>query len=234
LRHTRIERWSQGKSALHRRHAAAKLLATLVLLISIATLRQHAMMACALYFLMLLAAVLLGRLPVWPMLRSAMAVLPFALCFAVAGALAGDPENAIWLVIRGYLSALAALLLIATTPMPSLIAGLEWLRAPRFLLEVMQFLYRYLIVLVEEAGAMRQAGAVRAGSLGSLQFRQAAAAAGVLFARAYARAGAIHQAMLARGFEGRLPVFTRRPFEAADSGLLALTAVLAIAIRAVR
>jgi cobalt/nickel transport system permease protein len=233
LRHARIERWSLGKSAIHRRHAAAKILAVLALLISIATLQRDAEIACVLYLVLLLAAAAVARLPISSMLWMAAAVLPFAMCFAAVSALAGEPARAVWLVIRAYLSSFAALLLIATTPMPGLIAGLESLRAPRFLLQVMQFLYRYLIVLMEEANAMRQAGSARAGSVGTLQFRQAAAAAGVLFARSYARAQAIHRAMLARGFEGRLPVFTRMPFRIADAGFLAATAALSVAIRAV-
>jgi cobalt/nickel transport system permease protein len=232
LRHARIERWSRGNTAIHRRHAAAKILATLALLISIATLQNESEAACVLYLALLLAAAVAARLPLPAMLRAAAAVLPFALCFAVISALAGEPVRALWLVIRAYLSSFVALLLISTTPMPDLIAGLEWLHAPRFLLQVMQFLYRYLIVLMEEAIAMRQAGSARAGSLGTLQFGQAAAAAGVLFARSYARAQAIHRAMLARGFEGRLPTFTRMPFRLADAGFLAAAATLSFGIRA--
>jgi cobalt/nickel transport system permease protein len=230
LRHARIERWSRGNSAIHRRHAAAKILATLALLICIATLTSDAMPACLLYLALLVAAALAARLPVPAMLWLAAAVLPFALCFALVTALAGDPVRAVWLVIRAYLSSFAALLLIATTPMPSLIAGLEWLRAPRFLLQVMQFLYRYLIVLMEEAIAMHQAGSARAGSL---RFRQAAAAAAVLFARAYARAQAIHRAMLSRGFEGHLPVFSQVRFRIADAGFLGAATALVIGVRAV-
>jgi cobalt/nickel transport system permease protein len=233
LRHARIERWSQGNSAIHRRHAAAKLLSTLAFLISIATLKQDTEMACVLYLALLVVAAAAARLPVQAMLRTAAAVLPFALCFAVVSALAGDPVRAVWLVIRAYLSSFAALLLIATTPMPDLIAGLEWLRAPRFLLQVMQFLYRYLIVLIDEADAMRQAGSARAGSLGTLRFRQAAAAAGVLFARSYARAQAIHRAMLARGFQGEIPVFRRLRFRLADAGFVAAAAALVIGVRVV-
>lgn len=205
MRHARIERWSLGNSAIHRCNAPAKILATLALLIGIATLKSNAAITCGLVLALLTAAAAAARLPVPAMLWSAAAVLPFALCFAVASAFAGDPARAVWLMIRAYLSSLAALLLIATTPMPELIAGLERLRVPRFLLQVMQFLYRYLIVLMEEATAMRQAGSARGGALRTLQFRQAAAAAGVLFARSYARAEAIHRAMLSRGFEGRLP-----------------------------
>jgi cobalt/nickel transport system permease protein len=232
LRHVRIERWSLGHSGIHERHAAAKFLATLVLLISIATLREHAQVPCLLYLLVLLLAIVFARLPVISVLWSATVVLPFAFFFALASAIAGDPTGALWLLIRAYLSSLAALLLIATTPMPQLIAGLEWLHTPRFLLQVMQFLYRYLIVLLEEAAAMRQAGAARAGSLISLRFRQAAAAAGILFARAYARAQAIHSAMLARGFEGHLPVFMGKTFRASDAAFVATAACVAIGIRA--
>ncbi len=184
----------------------AKILAALALLISIAASKVGGAAVCG---VVLLAIAVAAGLPIPAILWSAAAVLPFALCFAIASALAGDSARAVWLVIRAYLSAFAALLLIATTPMPDLIAGLEWLRVPRFLLQVMQFLYRYLIVLAEEATAMRQAGSARGGSLGKLRFRQAAAAAGVLFARSYARAEAIHRAMLSRGFEGSLPARLR-------------------------
>jgi cobalt/nickel transport system permease protein len=228
LRHARIERWSRGNSAIHRRHAAAKILTTLALLICIATLNTER--ACFFYFALLVAAAATARLPVPAMFRSAAVVLPFALCFAAVTALAGDPARAVWLIVRAYLSGFAALLLIATTPMPSLIAGLEWLHAPRFLLQVMQFLYRYLAVLMEEANAMRLAGAARAGKL---QFRHAAAAAGVLFARSYARAQAIHRAMISRGFEGRLPVFGPSPFRPADAGFLGVTVALVLGVRAI-
>jgi cobalt/nickel transport system permease protein len=231
LRHARIERWSRGNSPIHKRHAAARILATAGLLLSIATLPPAAYRAYVLYFALLLFTAAAARLPPLAMVWTAAAVLPFALCFALATALAGDSGLAVRLVIRSYLSSFAALLLIATTPMPDLVAGLEWLRAPRFLTQVMQFLYRYLIVLMEEANAMRQAGAARAGSLRALQFRQAAGAAGVLFARSYARAEAIHRAMLARGFEGRLPGFRRKRFTFADAGFLAIAASLVAGVR---
>jgi len=228
LRHTQVENWSRGNSVIHRRHAVVRILATFILLISIATATQHTLLACLLYLALLIAGAITAGLPPIAMLRGAATVLPFALCFAVVSALAGDPARGVMLVIRAYLSALAALLLIATTPLPDLIAGLEWLHAPRFLLQVMQFLYRYLIVLMEEAAAMRLAALARAS--GRLQFRQAAAAAGVLFARSHARAQSIHRAMISRGFDGRLPAFRRKPFAPSDAGFLAVASTLTLAI----
>ncbi len=234
MRHARIERWSREASPIHRRHAASRILATLALLISIATLKSGAEIPSALYLLLLLLAAAVARLPLPAMLRTAAAVLPFALCFAAVSILAGDPLGGAWLVIRACLSAFAALFLIATTPMPDLAAGLEWLHAPRFLTQIMQFLYRYLIVLMEEANAMRQAGAARAGTVRALEFRRAAAAAGVLFARSYARAQAIHRAMLSRGFEDRLPAYRKAAFGMADAAFLATALALIVGIRAIR
>jgi cobalt/nickel transport system permease protein len=231
LRHARVERWSRGNSVLHRRHAAAKILVTLALLVCITTLTHRAVAGCALYLLLLVIGAVTARLPLPAMLLSAAAVLPFVICLAIVSTLAGDPMRAVMLITRGYVSAFAALLLIATTPMPALIGGLEWLHAPPFLLQVMQFLYRYLVVLMEEAGAMRQAAMVRAASLRTLQFRQAAAAAGVLFARSSARAQAIHRAMIARGFEGRIPTFRLVRFRLSDAAFLAATVILVTGFR---
>jgi cobalt/nickel transport system permease protein len=230
-RHARIERWSLGDSAIHRRHAAAKILATLALLIAIATLSPGEATACAIFFLILLGGAFAARLPLFRMLAAAAAVLPFALCFAAMSALTGDPARAVWLVIRAYLSSLAAVLLIATTPMPALMRALEWLRLPRFLVEVMQILYRYLFVLGSEALTMRQALVARGGTVASLRFRQAAAAAGVLFARSQSRAEAVHQAMLARGFDRHLPASVSPAFRATDAGFVCAAAAVAVTVR---
>ncbi len=233
MRHARIDFWSRGTSAIHRLDATAKIPVAVVLLICIATLGVHALTACLLYLLLLLAVATAARLPVVSILWTAAAVLPFALCFAAMAALAGDGILALWLVIRSYLSALAALLLVATTPMPALMAGLERLRVPRFLVQVMQFLYRYLLVLIDEATAMRQAASSRAGSLRTMRFRQAGAALGALFARSHARAQAIHRAMLSRGFDGHLPVFRRARLPIADAGFAGAASLVVLGVRVV-
>jgi cobalt/nickel transport system permease protein len=121
------------------------------------------------------------------------------------------------------------LALVSSTPLPQLLRGLEMLGVPRFLLMVAQFLYRYLFVISEEAQHMRVAAASRgSGSKAAAtgRFRAAAGALAVLFARSYARAEAIHRAMMARGFQGQFRLLTVLRFGWADAAfLLAATAV---------
>src|SRR5437879_7893482 len=184
LHHVVLERWSRGSSFLHRRNARAKIVALLVFLVAVATTRQAFEWIGLFFVLLLLAAIIAARLPLAGVLRRAAVVLPFSLTFAAISWISGEPRRAALLVEKSYLSALAALLLVATTPLPQLLRGLEMLGVPGFLLMVAQFLYRYLFVIVEQAHRMRLAGLCR-GGLKRGGFRAAAGALGVLFARSY-------------------------------------------------
>jgi cobalt/nickel transport system permease protein len=108
--------------------------------------------------------------------------------------------------------------------------------APRFLLMVAQFLYRYLFVISEEAQHMSKAAAARGATVRGLagngaRFRAAAGALAVLFARSYGRAEEIHRAMLSRGFPGYFRPLSAPRFRGADAVFLALCGVSLVSIR---
>ncbi len=231
MHHVVLERWSRGDSFLHRRDARVKFLASLVLLVLLASAKGHVTTVAAGYLAALVALLSFNRIPVAGALARAAVVLPFTGVFAVVAWLGGDPQRAWALAAKSYVSALAVLLLVASTPMPKLLDGLESLGAPRFLLMVAQFLYRYLFVISEQAQHMRAAGISRGGWKRS-GFRAAAGALGVLFARSYARAENVHRAMLSRGFDGsfRLPAPPRLVW--ADALFLGSVTAFGVLVRA--
>jgi len=225
LHHVVLERWSRGTSFLHRRDARAKILALLVFLIVVAISNRQFEFLALYYSGLLLASVVAARLPVLGALRRAAVVLPFSLTFAGLCWISGEPRRAALLVEKSYLSALAALLLVATTPLPQLLRGLDMLGVPGFLLMVAQFLYRYLFVITEQAHRMRLAGLCRGGR----GFRASAGALGVLFARSYERAECIHRAMVARGFQGHFQLLCTTRFRLADTAFLCVACSLPVA-----
>jgi cobalt/nickel transport system permease protein len=226
MHHAVLDRWSRGSSPLHARDARVKVVLLLAFLAAVATTPRFAPAYLAGYGAAVLAGVALAGLPVQAVLLRAAVVLPFSVTFAGISLLAGDSERAGALVLKSYLSALAVLVVAGSTPLPKLLRALERLRVPRFLVLVVQFLYRYLFVISEQAQHMRLA----AQSRGGWRFRPAAGAVAVLFARSYARAQGVHRAMLARGFQG--PVTPLAPERAGwkDGALLAggLAAVAAL------
>lgn len=235
MHHAVIDRWSRGTSLLHARDARVKLLVTLAFLIAVATTRVSAMSAFG-YAALAALAILAGRLPLSGVLWRACAVLPFSAVFAALSLVAGDGPRAATVMVRSYLSAAAVLVLAGTTPLPELLRGLETLGAPRFLVLVIQFLYRYLFVISEQAQHMILAAACRGAGEAPLRrdrvrFRAAAGAVAVLFARSYARAQGIHRAMLARGFEGKIALLSPSRITPADGVFLLLGTASCAALR---
>lgn len=224
-----MEEWSRGSSPLHRRVAGSKLFSLTVFLLVLATAHRRLPLLASFLALILLAGLRVASLPPLAAMWRAAAVLPFTGLFAVISWVSGNPTHSIELILKSYLSTLAVILFVGTTPIPELLTSLEFLRVPRFLLTVVQFLYRYLFLVVDEAAHMRAAAAARGG----MSFQSATGALAVLFSRSYSRAEAIHRAMMARGFDGRFRPLGRQRFGSRDIQFAALAAGLPLLVRAV-
>ena len=234
MRHVQLEQLARRSNYLHSIDPRAKIPAVGILLIALGTLPRISLAPFAGFTCILLAGAVLARLPFRFLIVRASAVLPFSLTFAAISWISGDTQRAMAIATKSYLSALAVLLLIGTTPLPHLLRGLESLYVPRVLLTIVQFLYRYLFVVAEQAARMSLAAQCRGGGLysdrGSM-FRRAAGVLSVLFARSYGRAEGVHHAMLARGFNGQLPVMTASAFRWTDGAFLLASAGATLAVR---
>jgi cobalt/nickel transport system permease protein len=226
LHHLVVEGWSRQLSPLHSRDPRAKLLVALVFLVAVSTTPVSSFTRFYGYALLLAAAIGIARLPLGALLLRVLVILPFVATFTMLTWLAGQPERALGIAEKSFFSTIIALILVATTPMNDLLRGLESLAAPRPLVLTIQFLYRYLFVISEQAQHMRMAARAR-GS----RFQSAAGAVSVLFARSWERADGIYRAMLARGFNGRFSTLNRLSFGAADAAFLCITAGVVIGIR---
>jgi cobalt/nickel transport system permease protein len=231
MHHVVVERWSRGSSALHSRDACVKLLVTLGYLVALATTPRITPLAVGCYAVLVAAGIALGRLPAGALLARAGVVLPFSATFAIFSILSGDGSRAASLIVKSYLSAAAVLVLVGTTPLPKLLRGMETLGVPRLLTMIVQFLFRYLFVISEQAQHMRLAALSRGSGASAPRFRAAAGAVAVLFARSFGRAEGIHRAMLARGFNGETQLLSRARLDAADVLFLLAGIALIFALR---
>ena len=246
FQHANVEGWSRGTSPLHAVDPRAKLGALLVFLTALATTSDrvswiHDTWIYGAYFVLLLAAIAIARLPLLPMLGRATLVLPFSTVFALATWWAGNPRGALVLAAKSFLSVLATLILAASTPWVRLLDALATLHVPRPLILVIQFLGRYLFVVTDQAAQVMLAAQSRQGASrhqrldpcknGARRFQAAAGAVGVLFARSWERADGIYRAMLARGFTGYYPAPAPRPFHARDAAFLSLSVAATLAVR---
>lgn len=209
-----LESWAGGDSFLHRRHAAVKLIAVLVLLAAISTSGAGPVGLLAGFGVPLAVGVALSGLPPAGLLKRVLMVMAFSISFSAAAWMTAGPGRGAVLLSKSALSALSILLLAGTTPMHRILDTMGRLGAPSLLVEVAQYLYRYLFVIAGKAVQMRHAAACRGG----WRWGASAGAAAALFGASYTRAENVRRAMLSRGAAG-IANTAHSPATAADFAL---------------
>ena len=166
-----MERTARMQSPLHRTDARAKLLVTVVFLVTMLSVPPYRLSELLLFFVFPIFTCAMGGLRYGPIFRRSLVVLPFVAFIGVFN-LFYDREpvfrvgalvvTAGWIsflsiILRGLLSVQALLVLIGSTGYYRLCRSLQQLGVPAVFTTQLLFVYRYLFVLIEEAAAMQQA-----------------------------------------------------------------------------
>jgi cobalt/nickel transport system permease protein len=231
-------------TALTRRDPRAKLVATLLFIVTVVSFDRYsvaALLPLALFPTVLAAQ---GELPARTLLHTLWLASPFALMVGIFNplldrepmlALAGVAVSGGWIsfvsiLLRFALTATAAIVLVAGTGMPALCTALTRLGLPRVFTVQLLFLHRYLFVLAGEAQRMTTARQLRGGG-SRMSLAVHASLLGHLLLRAFAHAQRIHGAMLARGFDGELRFAERWRWQTADTFFIAGWCAYFVAVR---
>lgn len=214
----RLHSWQP--TALHRAAPEVKLVGLVVFVLAVVATPIHQAWAFAGHALVVAAAVATARLPVRTLARRLRIEVPF-LAFAMALPFVGHgptvavaglhlSQGGLWgaadIIAKATLGTTAAIVLAWSTPVADLLAGLERLRVPKVLVAIAGFMVRYLDVITHELRRLDVARTSRGDDPRWLwQGRAVASTAGTLFIRSYERGERVHQAMVARGFDGTFP-----------------------------
>lgn len=209
-----------GHSPLHRAPAHLKVLGLLGFMLVVVATPREAYLLFAVEAAILLGVVLLSRVPLAYLLPRMVIELPFAVFAVLVPFISHGPRTevlgvavsepglvaAIALLVKGSIGVLAALTLAATTEPQDLLRGLQRLRMPDLLVQIMGFMIRYLDVVTAELGRMMTALRSRGCDPRSPRhWPVLARSLGALFIRSYERGERVHLAMLSRGYDGTLP-----------------------------
>jgi cobalt/nickel transport system permease protein len=202
VRHDFLDKWSRIESPVHRLPAAWKLAGTLLVVLALVAVPVR----FARFFVAVgLGLVILGalsRIPARFLLGRLLLLEPFVLGIALLSFLQpGGLRTGLVIVLRSTLCLATAVLLTNTTRFADILQVLRRIQMPALLVTTIALMYRYLFVLIEEAGRMQRARASRTlRPRRALEWRTTAALAGQLFLRSTERAERIYAAMCARGW----------------------------------
>ncbi len=214
-----------GHSPLHRAPAHLKVLALLAFVLVVVATPKDWFAAYGAYLVVLGVVVAVSQVPPTYLLKRLVVETPFVVFAVILPFVATGPRTEVlgvqvseagllagWaLLAKGTLGVLASLLLAATTEPRDLLAGLERLRLPQQLVQIMGFMIRYVDVVTDEMRRMRVARESRGFTARNPKhWPVLARSAGALFIRSYERGERVHLAMVSRGYTGRLPTTDRR------------------------
>lgn len=237
MRHVVLESWARLDGLLHRLDPRAKVICLVLFLVAVSTTPSASLPTFAVFLGIAFTGLVVSRLPLGRLLLQSTVALPLSLSFAaISYWTTKDAAASLGLIARSQLCVWATLLLVATTPLPLLLAALEAMWVPAGLLEIAQFLYRYLFVIVDQGVRMRWAAVARDGGRLRRNSRQsmlhrASGALAVLFACSYERAAGIHRSTLARCTRGGFPTLHRPLLQTRDYLFVACSAILFLGVR---
>lgn len=209
-----LEQLAEGDSVIHRLHPSAKILVTFVYLLCVISGPQdvlHVLLPFLFYPVLMMNT---AQIPFGMILKRAAAALPFCL-FAGISNLILDREVVIQLgmipvtagavsfvvlLLRTYLCVSAVLILAAVTPFTKITLQLRRLHVPAFMVMLLEMIYRYISVLVQEAATMVTAYRLRSNGGKWPSVREFGPFVGQLLLRSTDRAERIWQAMQCRCF----------------------------------
>lgn len=253
MKHSFLDRYSDGNSFLHRLDARTKFIFTFLFILLLALTPAGNWHIYIVFFAVIAGLTLAAQLPVGYVFKRSLAVMPFVLMIAIfipffdTGEIAGSYNIWLWkvnvtysgiyvllnILAKAWLSILSLIWLTSTTKLTHLLYALERLHFPHVMVMILSFMYRYIFVIVDEIMRMKQARDSRNfGSRRLLQLRTIGNMIGTLFVRSYERSERVYVAMMARGFNGQAHIIDPLKFKKTDAvfGMSAVVVLVTISV----
>jgi cobalt/nickel transport system permease protein len=215
-----LDTMAYGSSVIHRLDPRAKLITTVVFIAVVISFNKYAVFALVPFCLYPVALAAVSGVSSRYLFRKVLLVLPVAAMIALGNPLfdrqvvahigsfgiTGGWISFFSILLRLVITVAAVLVLIATTGFNAVCLGLSKLGVPRPFVVQLLLLYRYIFVLMEEAGRMVRACASRSFDSRAMRVRTFGSLIGILLLRTIDRAGRVYLAMCCRGFDGNIRI----------------------------
>jgi len=209
---------ASGDTFLHRLDPRAKLITTLLFIVTVVSFDKYTILAFVPFFAYPIILISSGGLPPGYFLKKVIQVAPFAVLIGIFNpimdreiishigsiGISGGWISFLSILIRFLLTVSAALILVALAGFNAVCLALRKFGVPRPFVVQLLFFYRYIFVLVDEAERMEMARSLRSFNSRSRPFKIFISIIGHLLLRSFDRAERIYLAMRCRGFDGNI------------------------------
>ena len=240
-----IEELSDKNTFFHKTHPRAKLFITFAYICAVVSFGRYDVFGVVPFFIYTAVVCALAELPMKLLHKRFLIALPFCVFAGLTNFLLN--QNVAFTIVgteitygllsltailfRTYLCVMAVFILIATTPFSSLTRELRRLRVPQIFITLIEMIYRYIGVLIDEAGNMGTAYKLRSVKTKGIAMKDMGSFVGQLALRSFDRGERVYSAMVCRGFGGEFPEHTPVRMNAAEVFIVILICAVFVLLR---
>ncbi|MBZ4688082.1 MAG: cobalt/nickel transport system permease protein [Clostridia bacterium] len=215
-----LDELAEKRTIIHNIHPLMKVLTTGVYLMVTVSFGKYELSGLLPLIFYPVVLITLADIPIVPIFKRVLLVLPLIIGIGLFNPLfdknpmivlpwiqiSGGWISFFSILIKGFLTILAALILIATTGMTRIASALRIMRIPRLFIMQLLLTYRYISVLIEEVGRVVRAYSLRSPGEKGIRFSNWGSLTGQLLIRTLERAQRVYHSMCCRGFAGEYNV----------------------------
>ncbi len=211
-----IDELSKKNNMINNIHPLIKLMLTLIYICTLASFNRYDIAGMLPFFLYPTVVIIICDIPMGKIIKRVLMVEPFIIFAGILNPIldrnlvqiGGVSFSAGWLtfaslVIKSTLMVTAGFLLIATTGIDDVAKTLSLMRVPPVFVLLFLLTYRYIFVLMDEAGRLMRAYHMRAPRQTGIKIKVWGSMVGQLLIRTYNRAQVIYQSMVLKGYQGK-------------------------------
>ncbi|WP_288154868.1 cobalt ECF transporter T component CbiQ [uncultured Sharpea sp.] len=241
-----IEELTKKDTTIHHLHPIVKLFFTVFFIIFILTSTSYALFSYLFLICLVILICFLAKIPVREMLKRTLIGLPFSFFLGLSNVILMPTPisfynipltigllSMISIMLKTFLCLAVVFLFVATTPLEDIAGAFVMLHVPYFLVSIILVTYRYIYLLVEEAGKMHQAYILRHFKKDALEMKHMGSFLGLLFVRSLHHAHLVDDAMSLRGYDPGHYYGPHQSIHAEDVFLIVLMAGVMIILKVV-
>lgn len=226
-----MDELSAMDSTVHKRHPLAKLLVTVVYIFTTASFSKYDLTGLIPMVLYPVLVFQISGIPIRTCFHKLRFILPLVCAVGLwnpmldrtavlsvgAFTVTGGMLSFLTLMLKGIFALMASFLLIATTNIEKICYALRMLHIPELLVTQLLMTYRYVSLLLHEAGTMMNAYTLRAPGQKGVHISAWGSFLGQLLLRSMDRAQELYQSMQMRGFHGEFYYADVEPLRCRDT-----------------
>lgn len=225
-----LESLSRKHTCIHRLHPLSKMVVTIVYIVCIVSRGRYDLFAMAAFLFYPIIVMALAEIPYSMIWKRALIALPFTLFTGISNLIFDTDKwnmiggivvttgfiSFVTLIVRTFLCVSAVFIFVASTRFTEITGQLLRMHIPILIVNLLEMIYRYLSVLVEEASVMMTSYRLRNPKYKWPLIRDMGPFVGNLFLRSIDRSERIYQAMKCRGYGSTKTVKVKRKMKLSD------------------